>query len=113
MFILCVERLPSVIKKAKASGSLHNVQVSKGVPKITHLLFADDSFFFFCISLIECSVLKSLVIQYEEDLGQAINFSKSKISFNYNVEDSLQVAIKVKLGVVNRLNTGRYIGLPC
>ena len=46
LFLLCAERLHSVIKKAESSGDIHGVSLCRGGPKITHLFFADDSLLF-------------------------------------------------------------------
>ena len=45
LFILCAEVLVSLLKNAEARGLLHGCKVSLGAPTISHLLFADDSFF--------------------------------------------------------------------
>lgn len=44
---MVVERLSKLIERAESRGELHGVAVSRGAPKVSHLLFADDSFFFF------------------------------------------------------------------
>ena len=45
LFIIGVEGLSSLIKKAELDGSLHGCKVCRGAPIVSHLLFADDSFF--------------------------------------------------------------------
>ena len=44
--------------------------------------------------------------------GQAINFQKSGIFFNPNVDVSVKNSISEVLGVVTPIDTGRYLGLP-
>lgn len=47
LFILCAKGLSALIKKELSDGRLHRVRICKGAPVISHLFFADDSFFFF------------------------------------------------------------------
>lgn len=77
-----------------------------------HLLFADDSFFFFLASNSECEKIKTILNIYENASGQAINYGKSGIFFSNNVDDPKQSELANILGVSQALNTGRYLGLP-
>ena len=47
LFLLCAEVLSSLIRKAVASQSLHGILTCTNGVCISHLLFADDNFFFF------------------------------------------------------------------
>jgi hypothetical protein len=40
LFILVTEGLTSLIHKAVASGDIHGVEICKGAPTVSHLLFA-------------------------------------------------------------------------
>jgi hypothetical protein len=46
LFLLCAEGLHSLIHRAKMTGHLKGVSISRNGPKITHLFFADDSLLF-------------------------------------------------------------------
>jgi hypothetical protein len=46
LFILVAEGITSLIKKAVASGELHDIKICRGAPMMSHLFFADDCFFF-------------------------------------------------------------------
>ena len=54
LFLLCAEGLNALLMKATISKSIHNISISCGGPKITHLFFADDSVLFCRASLQEC-----------------------------------------------------------
>lgn len=41
LFLLCVERLSSLLRQAAYDGRISGCKVSKGAPQVTHLLFAD------------------------------------------------------------------------
>lgn len=49
---------------------------------MSHLLFKDDSFFFFRVDEAE---VKVVLLQYEEAFGRTINLLKSSIMFNSNI----------------------------
>lgn len=47
LFILCAQGLTSMINKAMANGALHGLRLGRNGPSISHLMFTDDSIFFF------------------------------------------------------------------
>jgi hypothetical protein len=47
LFIICVERLSSLIKQAKGRGDLVGTSIRRGAPIVTHLIFANGCFLFF------------------------------------------------------------------
>ena len=46
LFLLCVEGLSAMLKKEEREGHIKGVVVCRGAPRISHLLFADDSIVF-------------------------------------------------------------------
>lgn len=46
LFLLCSEGLHRMIKKAAGNGDIQGVSICRNGPKLTHLLFADDSLLF-------------------------------------------------------------------
>jgi hypothetical protein len=68
------------------NNTIHGVSVCRDGPKISHLLFADDSLVFCEASLVECERLGLLLKLYEAALGQKINRQKTAIFFSKNTE---------------------------
>ena len=104
--------MSTLIKQSKNRGVLHGCKVSKRDPSVSHLLFADDSFFLFQVSVSECEIMNDILACYERDSGQAMNLQKSSIFFSTNVDVETQASIKQLLNVNNNLNTGRYLCPP-
>jgi len=81
LFIHYCEGLTSLIQKAEARGHLHGIKVCRGVPSLSHLLFANDCFLFFRVDSKESICMKKIFSFYEKEFGQAINLEKSEIFF--------------------------------
>lgn len=101
-----------MLRKAAYNGRLTGSQIHSQASAVTHLLFADDSFLFCKASMEEVMHLRSILQTYEMLSGQAINFQKSGIFFSANVRTDKQMEIKERIGVLNDLSEGRYLGLP-
>jgi len=93
LFILCVEGLSALIKRAKSKGSLHGVKICTTTPIISHLLFADDCFLFFKGSTDGANVMKGILASYEAASGQAINLQKLEIFSSRNTPDATKVEV--------------------
>ena len=52
-----------------------------------------------------------ILMVYERELGEAINFQKSDIFFSRNVSTNSRDLVTSILGVQSHLNIGRYLGL--
>ena len=103
--------LSPLIEVTGNRGEIYGCKVSRGVPSISHLLFADDSFLFFRATRDESSTINRVLLNYELISGQAINFQKPSIFFSPNVDSSVKNTISAMLGVSSSIDTGRYLGL--
>lgn len=79
LFILCAKDLTALIKYAQARGNIHGVAICRGASVITHLLFADDCFFFFQANDMEMGVMKNNLQIYAAASGQEVNYSKFEV----------------------------------
>ncbi|XP_037493294.1 uncharacterized protein LOC105628614 [Jatropha curcas] len=129
LFILCAEGLSKLFCKSEREGRLTGCRVSRVAPRISHLLFADDSLFFFEASRTQALEIKNILATYEAASGQAVNWQKSGIFFSSNTSELDKTAVtgiffssntseldKTAVtgvfGVLAPLNHGRYLGLP-
>jgi hypothetical protein len=87
LFLLCVEGLSALLRQAGREQRVNGVSICRGGPKISHLLFADDSLFFCDASTENCSRLLEVLSTYERASGQVINRDKTALFFSRNTPD--------------------------
>ncbi|CAN0925181.1 Transposon TX1 uncharacterized 149 kDa protein [Linum grandiflorum] len=112
LFLLCAEGLSALLRREEKCGRIQGVRVSRDAPRLTHLLFADDSFFFFRAGIREARALRKVFDVYAAASGQVINYDKSGIFFTRTIDPSLARGVSYILDVDRPLDTGRYLGLP-
>lgn len=86
-------------------------KVSRRGPRISHLLFVDDSILFREASQRGASALKEVLWEYENVLGQCVNFDKSMAFYSSNTLDSIRNEVSHILNIKNSINPKRYLGL--
>ena len=101
-----------LIKKAELQGDIHGYSLCRRGPKLTHLLFADDSLIFCRATLEECNKVMDILRVYEEASGQKINRSKTPLFFSNSILEDVKHGIKVALGVPEIMQYEKYLGLP-
>lgn len=111
LFIICAEVLSHMINKAASTRKVHGIKICDRGPRVTHLLFADDSLFFSLVNDKSCKTLQEIFKQYEAASGQAINLHKSSITFGSRVRHDVKRRIRHRLNIHNE-GGGKYLGLP-
>ena len=71
LFLLCTEGLHNLISKAERERT--SFGISRRSPKLTHLLFKDDSLLFCRSNRSECQKMLEILVQYESLSEQQIN----------------------------------------
>ena len=112
LFLLCVEGLSSLIRKAMETKQLHGILSCKNGVCISHLLFADNSFIFCQATMEEGQHLLNILGRYEVTSGQAINRHKTSIFFSRNTRDSVKAGIQALFGGRIMEDYEPYLGLP-
>ena len=112
LFLLCTEGLNGLIKHVERSGDIHGFSLCRRGPKLTHLLFADDSLLFCRATMEECGKVLELLSKYEEASGQKVNKSKTSIFFSKTTNAEVKRDIKEAWGVSEIMHYERYLGLP-
>lgn len=82
MFLLCAMGLQSLLHKAEFDGLIKGVSICRNGPRVSHLLFVDDSILLCWAKESECQVILDLLAVYEKGFGQKINRDKKNIFFS-------------------------------
>ena len=112
LFLLCVEGLSAMLKREEKVGHIKEVAVSRGAPRISHLLFADDSIVFCRATVEECGRVIKVLEDYEGDSGQKLNKEKTSLFFSKNTNREVQKLIKEKFGAQIVQHHKKFLGLP-
>ncbi|XP_010424232.1 PREDICTED: uncharacterized protein LOC104709291 [Camelina sativa] len=112
LFLFCAEMLTQKIHQAESRGDITGLSISNHGPRVTHLLFADDSFFFCQANSRNSRVLARILHQYGQLSRQCVNLNKSSITFGSKVEESKKDAVKRHINITRVGGCGKYLGLP-
>ncbi|XP_030505125.2 uncharacterized protein LOC115720103 [Cannabis sativa] len=112
LFIICAEGLSSLLYKYERNGWIHGCKVANGAPRISHMLFADDSYLYYKATLQEAQRIQELVHKFECASGQQVNFTKSSIFFSINTDLVIQTQICNYLHMVVAEEGSFSLGLP-
>lgn len=112
LFILCANVLSGLLKREGNKQNLHGIQVARSAPKITHLLFADDSLLFARANLTEAATIMQVLHSYQSASGQLVNFEKSEVSYSRNVQNQEKEMICQQIAIKIVTSHSRYLGLP-
>lgn len=112
LFLLVTKGLHGLLKNVEAEGSIRGVFLCQLGPRISHLLFADDSLIFCGASILECQKIQSILQLYKEASGHNINRGKTNLFFNSNTPARTQEEIKNFLGVAAIQRYEHYLNLP-
>lgn len=104
------EGLSSIIRRNEAAGLLHGYSIARGAPTISHLLFADDCYFFFKATRSEAGTIKRILDRYERISGLQVNYAKSGITLS-NISAECRGEVCTQLRVTEQQSPGKYLGM--
>ena len=108
---MCTKGLHGLISRAAHNGEIRGVSIGHNGPKLTHLLFANDSLIFCKATENECQTLLNILANYESASGQQINKTKTTLFFSKSTKVDMQNRIKDMLGVMVVQQYEKYLGL--
>ena len=112
LFLLCTEGLHGLITQATIQGDIKGYSLCRNGPRLTHLLFADDSLLFCTATISECQKVLDILEVYGRCSGQQINRNKTTIFFSKATCEDTRNRIKLALGVPEITQYEKYLGLP-
>ncbi|KAM6597412.1 uncharacterized protein LOC133034387 [Cannabis sativa] len=112
LFIICAEGFSTLIKRYESRCLLRGCRVARGAPSVTHMLFADDSYFF-CQAYPDAAArVITLLRTFEKASGQQVNLDKSLISFSTNTDVGTHADMCSILNMSAATDNSMYLGLP-
>ncbi|KAL0438810.1 UNVERIFIED_CONTAM: hypothetical protein Slati_2364000 [Sesamum latifolium] len=88
------------------------VAVAEQAPRVSHLLFADDTLVFCEANETQIGEIQRILNGYEKASGQVINFQKSSMVIGGRMSELRKVQLAAILGVRVVPFHERYLGLP-
>lgn len=79
---------------------------------MSNLFFADNSLIFYKSTKREYRTLKGILLEYEEESSQAVNFNKSGVLYSSNMNVDLRRDLSKILGVHMAFGQWVYLSLP-
>lgn len=110
LFLICSECLSTLMRLAKEE-RLRGIKICRRELEISHLMFAVDCIPFGEVSNRGAVVPKNILKEYEDCLGQCINFEKSLLFFSSNSSDYAKELVNQSLGVRCSIDPQKYLGL--
>jgi len=112
LFLICADVLSNLIIKAQDSKIIQGIKIAKEAPRISHLLFADDSLIFCKATIEEAQNIKDIITKYERASGQKVNYDKSEIIFSKKTNEDTHNRILQILNMNKVENFSKYLGIP-
>lgn len=111
LFLFCANILSLALSKEEGMGKFKGLQVGRRGVSFTHLLFADDSLFFFQNDKASVHSLRNTIQWYCSVSGQCINFHKSELFCSPNIPTSNQESLASFLQVNLVQHPHKYFGM--
>ncbi|KAL0340223.1 UNVERIFIED_CONTAM: hypothetical protein Sradi_4539100 [Sesamum radiatum] len=112
LFIICAEVFSRLIEVAEEEGRLKGIAVARGVPRVSHLLFVDDSLIFPHATMEVTECIKEVLGTYKRMLGQQINLHKLDILLSAGIPLETRFPVVALLEVQEVEKFDKYLDLP-
>ncbi|KAL0456254.1 UNVERIFIED_CONTAM: LINE-1 retrotransposable element O protein [Sesamum latifolium] len=112
LFLLCTESLCSLFRNAEVNDEIPGVAVYCGAPKISHLLFVDDTMVFCPANPKTMNEVRRILEVYRKASGQETNFLKSSAAFSRNTPGDTKILLADLHGIRLENKHDVYLGLP-
>jgi exonuclease III len=112
LFLFVADGLSTLLQKEVTEQNIDALRVCRSAPRVSHLLFADDSLLFFKARGDQAARIKGVLDIYASSMGQLINPSKCSILFGHICPVARRMEVKNTLAVVQETFETKYLGQP-
>lgn len=112
LFNICAEGLSALISKYEALQWIYGIEICRRAPIVSHMFFADDSYFYCKANVTEATKILQLLDIYEQASSQKVNKEKSSVFYSSDVIRYNRVDIFQALQMVEADEKCQYLGLP-
>jgi hypothetical protein len=112
LLLFVADGFSKLLQKEIAQGSIHELQICRRAPGISHLLLADDTLLFLEATGDQATKVNRVLRSYERGTGQLINPTKCSLFFSVACTEENKETVKTILGVQNIAQEEKYLGLP-
>ncbi|KAL0405499.1 UNVERIFIED_CONTAM: putative mitochondrial protein [Sesamum latifolium] len=109
LFLFCAEAFSHLVFTAEANGEIQGVSISRHGPRVSHLLFANDTFIFCQATQDAMNCVEQIWQVFEEASGLMVNLEKSSIAFSRNTSIDLQADLANILGAMPMFVMGCFL----
>ncbi|KAL0449288.1 UNVERIFIED_CONTAM: hypothetical protein Slati_1485200 [Sesamum latifolium] len=106
------EALSHLIRQAKSQGTIQGISISSQAPRVSHLLFADDTMIFCKATPTAILDIQGILKLFERAFGYKINLEKSAIVFSHNTPVQNREILANVLRVMVKDKHDKYLDLP-
>ncbi|XVF22870.1 hypothetical protein REPUB_Repub12eG0208500 [Reevesia pubescens] len=111
LFVLCLQKLSSLIDNSVQNGEWQPLKLSRDGPLISHIFFADDLVLFGRASIEQCEVMLDCLNIFCSVSGEKVNFQKSMFYTSPNVRTEIIRELELLSGMRHTLSLGKYLGV--
>lgn len=112
LFTIFSDILSRLISSAEHEDKISGIKISRHSPKITHLMYVDDSVIYYKVIVSKATKVTNCLKTYCLWLGQEINWGKFVIHFSNNVSSQLRGNIVKTMNIQEYQHKGKYLGHP-
>lgn len=112
LFLLCMDILSQMIKRAVSEKKWKPVKASRGGPEVSHIFFADDLLLFCEASVEQARNMAAVLDNFCRVSGQKVSLAKTVFFASKNTPADLKRAISDSLNIKHTSDLGRYLGVP-